>query len=211
MSCCLIPSLDQSGSLYLSGYMREAHPQVSSGIQKGFTIVELVIVILMISILSAVVFARFQDQNTFNASIVRDQIISLSRIAQQSSLGRADVSLAITPTASNSVLLEVESGGVFQSFELDLDGVTLTGDVNKLDGGSQTPSCEADDGDTAITAGAPMIINFGELSDLEEVSVGGVPTAVTSAVRICLDNRAVDSVCISPAGYAYAGNCDVDP
>lgn len=183
--------------------------------RNGFTIVEIVIVLVIVSILAATVFARFLNTDTFNSTIVRDQIISLARIGQQSSLGRADVTLTITPSAGaapESVTLEVkEDGVVFETVNLELSGVTLTGDVNKLNGSEQTPACDIDDGDVGITSAAPMIINFDELSDLEEVSVGGAFSSVTSAVRICLNNVAVDSVCISPAGFAYAGSCDVDP
>lgn len=195
--------------------MKEILTKSKSKNQNGFTIVEIVIVLVILSILAATVFARFIDTGTFNSLIVRDQIISLARIGQQSSLGRADVTLTITPaagTAPNSVTLEVkEDGVVFQTVNLELSGVTLTGDVNKLNGSNQTPPCDQDGGDVGITSLAPMIINFDELSDLEEVSVGGTFNSVTSAVRICLNNVPVDSVCISPAGFAYAGSCDVEP
>lgn len=155
--------------------------------------------------------SRLLGGNTFNPIIVRDQIVSMSRIAQQSALGRADVSFTITPTVSDTVILDVsEIGGSIASVELDAGDVTFSGDINKLVG-NQTPSCSADNGDDAITAATPMTINFDELGDLAVSGVTGSTGAITSAVRICLNNIDVDSVCISPAGYAYPGVCDFEP
>lgn len=177
----------------------------------GFTVIEIIIAIVVVSIISVVIMSRFLGGNTFNPVIVRDQIVSMARIAQQASLGRADVSLTITPSAPDSVILNVsEGGGSIASVVLDIGDVILSGDINKLVS-SQTPSCAADDGDNAITAVTPMTINFDELGDLAISGVTGSTGAITSAVRICLNNTNIDSVCISPAGYAYAGSCDVDP
>jgi prepilin-type N-terminal cleavage/methylation domain-containing protein len=182
--------------------------------RNGFTVVELVITLIIVSILSAAVFARFLDTDTFNSVIVRDQIISMTRVAQQASLGRADVSLTIQPNSivpPDEVTLTVsETNGAVQSVVLELDSVTLTGDINKLLG-NQTPSCSTENGDTAITNTNPLVINFDELGDIEVVTIGGATAAVTSAVRLCLNNNDIDSVCVSPAGFAYAGSCDVDP
>ena len=59
----------------------------------GLTLVEVVLVILLLSIIGAVALSRILSGNTLNAVIVRDQVISIARTAQQSALGRSDVSL----------------------------------------------------------------------------------------------------------------------
>ncbi len=172
--------------------------------QNGFTIIEIVVAIVVVAILSAVVIGRFLGPNEFNGIIVRDQIVSMTRIAQQASLGRADVSLTITPNvAMDELPLEVsEIGGVVRTSTIDMNGVTLSGDINKTD------SCLIDDGDTAITSVAAMTINFDELGDLEASGVTGFTGAITSSLRVCVNNEAVESVCVSPAGFAYPGVCD---
>lgn len=181
----------------------------------GYTIVELIIALIIIAVISAVAFSRFLGANAFNSLIVRDQIISMARIAQQASLGRADVSLTITPSAGaspDSVTLAVaEAGGVIQSVVLELDGVALTGDINTLDGANQTPNCGTVNGGSAITNATPMILNFDELGDLDVSGITGATGAITSAARICLNNVSTESVCVSPAGFAYPGSCDVEP
>ena len=174
---------------------------------KGFTIIELVIVIVLIGIISAIIMSRFLGGNTFTPSIVQQQIISLARIAQQSSLGRADVTLTITPNAGgDQVTIEAEESAgatTIQAVTIPMDSVTLSGDINK------TASCAVDDGDTAITNAAPMVLDFGELGDLQDSGIGGGAAAITSAVRICINNSAADSICVAPSGFAYAGDCDV--
>jgi MSHA pilin protein MshC len=199
------------GNLSFSGYMSETLTTSKCRNPNGFTIVEIVIVLVIVSILAATVFSRFLDTSTFNSLIVRDQIISMARVAQQASLGRADVSLTITPAGSDSVTLDVSDvSGSIQSVVLELEGVSLSGDINKL-AGNQTPSCESDNGDNAIAAATPMTINFDELGDLALSGVTGATGAITSALRICLNNVNTYSVCVSPAGFAYSGSCDVDP
>ncbi len=173
--------------------------------QTGFTIIEIVIVLVVVAILASIGFSRFLGGNTFDALIVRDQIISLARSAQQSALGRADVIFTITPSASLDTVTLTTSYGVgatvINSVEFDLSPIVITGSVNNTD------SCSVSAG-SAITNAAPFIIRFDELSDLD-VSGFGAGAAVTDSVKICLDDRPVDSVCISPGGFAYAGDCDV--
>jgi MSHA pilin protein MshC len=173
--------------------------------QSGYTIIELIVVIILIGIASAFAMSRMLGGNVFTPSIVQQQIISLARIAQQSSLGRSDVTLTITPNGDDTVTIDAEesSGTVtIQSVTISMDSVSFSGDINK------TASCAVDDGDTAITSGAAMVLAFGQLGDLEDSGIGGGAAAITSAVRICLNNSPSDSVCVAPSGFAYAGDCD---
>jgi MSHA pilin protein MshC len=173
----------------------------------GMTIVELVVVIIIISIIGMVTMSRIIGGNSFNAIIVRDQIISLARTAQQNSLGRADVSMTITPNVGGDSVTIVTSygGGNIESFAAPLDSVSLSGDINDTD------SCSVTSGADAITGAPPMTMTlvFGELGDLGVSGVTGSTGAVTSAVRICLNDTASESICVSPSGFAYAGDCDV--
>jgi MSHA pilin protein MshC len=172
---------------------------------KGFTVIELVIVIILISVIGVVTLSRFLDGNAFSGFILRDQIISLSRTAQQSALGRADVILTITPSASLDTVTLTSSYGAgattINSVEFDLSPNVITGSVNNTD------SCSITLG-SSITNAAPFIIRFDELGDLDASGLGA-GTAVTDSVKICLNDNPVDSVCISPGGFAYAGDCDV--
>ena len=171
----------------------------------GLTLVELVTVIAILAVIGAVAISRMLSGNTLNAIVVRDQIISLARTAQQNALGRADVELIITPSASgDEITLSTndDSGGI-ESYTFSMASVSLTGDINDTD------SCAVTSGADAITNAAPMTLRFGELGDLGVSGVTGSTGAVTSAVRICLNDTESESVCVSPSGFAYAGDCDV--
>jgi MSHA pilin protein MshC len=174
------------------------------GFSRGFTIVEVVVVIVILGVLGLVVVSRFADSNSLNDNIARDQIVSLARIAQQASMGRADVTLTITPNASgNELELSVaDDGDVIESATISTRGVSLSGDINVTD------SCEVTPGASAISNGAPMTLTFEQLGNLGTSGVTGSTGAVTSALRICVNNSAVNSVCVSPSGFAYGGDCD---
>jgi len=189
--------------------MKTNHPNKNvdrqQRIQLGFTVIELVIVILILSVVSIVTMSRIIGGNSFNAIIVRDQIISLARTAQQNALGRANVSMTITPNVGSDSVTIVTSyaGGNIGSFTAPLDNVSLAGDIN------DTASCAVTSGVDAITNTAPLTLTFGEYGDLGVSGVTGSTGAVTSAVRICLNDTASESICVSPSGFAYAGDCDV--
>ena len=172
---------------------------------RGFTIVEFVITTLLLAILTGVVMSRFADSNSLNGDIARDTIVSMARQALQHSLGRASITLVIEPTAGgDEALIEIQESAVtIRSATVTLRSLTLSGDINVTD------SCEVTPGADTLTNGSPMTIAFGELGDLETSGVTGSTGTVTSAVRICVNNVATDSVCVSPSGFAYAGDCDV--
>lgn len=175
------------------------------GLQRGYTIIELIIIVVVLSIIAAASISRILGGNAFDSFILRDQIISLSRTAQQSALGRADVTLTIQPSASlETVTLTTRYGSgpstIISEVETNLAPISLTGIINNTD------SCSVSTG-TPITNAAPLIIRFDELGDLA-LSGFGAGTAVTRSVKICLNNIPEDAVCVSPAGFAYGGNCD---
>ena len=148
--------------------------------------------------------SRFVGGNSFNPIILRDQIVSLARNAQQSSLGRSDVEFSITPNpAGDEVTLESsDTNGVIETVTISMNSVSLSGDVNETD------SCDTTNGTDDITDTAPMTVVFEELGDLGVSGVTGSTAAVSSALRVCINNEPTMSVCISPSGFAYAGDCD---
>ncbi|GAB5499202.1 MAG: hypothetical protein PsegKO_15130 [Pseudohongiellaceae bacterium] len=172
---------------------------------RGFTLVEVIVVIVLIGIVSALIVPRFLGSTSFNPVIIRDQIITMVRSAQQGALGRPDVEMTITPNPAGSevTLTLSDNSGVFEENTAPLGDVSLSGDINT------TASCGTTSGSQSISNSAPMTINFGELGDLAVSGVTGSTGAVTSALRICVNNNPVNSVCVSPSGFAYAGDCDV--
>lgn len=170
----------------------------------GFTIIEIIVVIAVVGILSALVMSRFLRSDSYNAIIARDQVLSMARAAQQKALGRDDIELSITPSGNNLDIDISDSTGSIQTASVDVRSVAFSGDVNELD------SCADTAGTDAVTGAAPFVLRFDRLGDLQEGGVTGAtgfPATVSSGARLCINNTAVMSVCWSAAGYAYPGDC----
>ncbi|HDZ09345.1 pilus assembly FimT family protein [Pseudohongiella sp.] len=170
----------------------------------GFSIIELVIVVLLIGIVSAVAMARILRSDTYNPIIARDQLVSIARSAQQKAIGRTDVSLQIQPIGNNLQFRIEDDTGVVESIDVDLAEVIPSGDTNQL------ASCSVVGGASVISLSTPMVIYYNKLGDLLEggvVGSPGYPQEVTSGARVCINNDPVMSVCLSAAGYAYVGDC----
>lgn len=170
----------------------------------GFSIIEIVVVIAVVGILSALVVSRLLRSDSYNAIIARDQVVSMGRAAQQKALGRDDIELTITPSGNTLDIDISDSTGSIQSASVDVRSVAFSGDVDVLD------SCADTAGTDAVTSGAPFVLRFDSLGDLQEGGVTGAtgfPATISSGARLCINNTAVMSVCWSAVGYAYTGDC----
>jgi len=174
--------------------------------QTGFSLVELIIVIVLIGIVSVVAMSRMISGNAFNASIARDAILSMARSAQQNAIGHTDIVMTLD-IVGNELRLRLEAGStLLDTATAPLDEVTIRADVN------DTASCAVTPGETLLGSGSSMVVEYDALGSLLQggpVSAPGYPFDPTAGMRICINAEALNSVCISPAGYAYAGNCDV--
>lgn len=171
---------------------------------KGFTIIEIIVVIAVVGILAAMVMSRFLRSDSYNTIIARDQVVSMARAAQQKALGRDDIELTITPSGNTLAIDISDSSGSVQSASVEARNVSFSGDVDELD------SCAITAGTDAVTGAAPFVLRFDSLGDLQEGGVtgaAGFPATISSGARLCLNNTAVMSVCWSATGYAYTGDC----
>lgn len=67
--------------------------------QKGFTLIELIAVMIIIGILAVVVVPRFADQSAFETMGFHDETLSQLRFAQKTAIAqRRTVCLALNPT-----------------------------------------------------------------------------------------------------------------
>lgn len=177
----------------------------------GFSVIELVVAILLIGVLASVAMSRYLEGDAYNAAVVRDQVISLARSAQQRALGRSDVALIIRPNGND---LEIETAEEFVDIEdytqmqfstIDMRSVTLAGDVNITD------SCDATLSTNTLSSSSPLVIQYDELGDLYRGGITtsvGYPTTVTSGIRLCLNDDPNASICFSPAGFPFKGDCE---
>jgi len=151
---------------------------------RGFTLVELVAVLIIVSIIGSVVMPRFSNTASFDQTLAHDQLISLVRSAQQLSLSRANVDLYFQDTGSELSVATRVSGAVQISRIFPKNEVAITAGTV----GSGT-SCSS--------ISSTITLNFDSAGEIETVDDDGFP--------ICLDGES--SLCISPAGFAHEGAC----
>lgn len=101
----------------------------------GFTLTEAIVAIALLGILSAVAMSRILSGDAYNAITLRDQIVSMTRSAQQKAIGRSDVVLTIDRSGEDfRFTLEARVNGdmeTVQSARTPARTVTLRADVNE--------------------------------------------------------------------------------
>lgn len=180
---------------------------------RGFSLVELVVVIVLAGIVAVVVIPRYVGTTAFNASAVRDGLIATIRAAQQAAMGRDAVTFEIDASGGEWIFSAKAGGNTIRSFEAPTSNVIL-----ETGSGLTTSSSTCATGfDTAVVAGASAFqLTFNSQGNLALFTYDGAgpPTETVdqnanfNGVRICVNDVVANSVCVSPAGYAYAGNCD---
>lgn len=174
---------------------------------RGYTVIELVVSIVLLGIVAAVVIPRFMAPNAFDEPVARDGLLTTIRAAQQAALGRDDVTFEIDRTGSAWHLQVKDSGSTLREFEFSAENIILeTGSP-----ASSNDTCSTSF-DTAVANDFELSFDaMGNLGEFSNTGVPGAPVAVDddfNGVRICLNDTDALSICVSPAGYAHAGNCD---
>ena len=151
---------------------------------KGFTLVELVMVILLIGILSAIGSSLFTRQGAFSAFTARDQFMAMALLAQKRALANVSnnaVELTISQNADAWQLNLVQGTGtgqvVYEERTVDRAGASLS-----IDG-------------SALGNGASQVISYN--SDAE--------TSVNRQFLFTADNSY--GFCLASTGFAYTGTC----
>ena len=189
-----MPSADESG------YQNMTPVTGKKCCNKGFSLVELIVAILLISLIGVAMFSRFSSPTAFDASIARDNAIALALQAQQAALGRDNVSFEIDPSGGNWVLSVAVSGSVLRS-------VTIPGGSISLETGSTTSGTCALALDQVVTSNFRVVYDgSGNVTGFSNSTSS--PEPVENGVRICVNDDTNYSACISPAGFAYQGDCD---
>lgn len=158
---------------------------------KGFTLIELVIVLVILGILSVVIMPRFMSSSTFNPVVARDALITTARLARQSAMGRDNATLSVA-LADDAWTFRASGGG-----QTLLQQSVAAGRVTI--GASSGGGC----GGASPISGS-FQVRYDGYGNVAGHSGGGGPG---NNVRFCINNDPALSVCISPAGYAHAGSC----
>jgi MSHA pilin protein MshC len=174
---------------------------------QGFSAIELVVVIVLLGIVGAVVIPRFMAPDAFDQMVARDSLLTTLRAAQQAALGRSDITFEINRAGAAWHLEVKEAGTTLRELRFSADNISL-------ETGSPIASGDvcATSLDTAVASDFELAFDaVGNLKRFGNTGVAGSPIHVDESfngVRICLNDTDALSICVSPAGYAYAGSCD---
>jgi MSHA pilin protein MshC len=95
--------------------------------ERGFTLIELITVIILVSIISVTLFSRLGSVNTANLQAGRDDLIAALFFAQQTAMARSNIQLILTinsvSVTENGSPIVVHSKGYPLSFP---SGVTTS-------------------------------------------------------------------------------------
>ena len=147
----------------------------------GFTLIELVITLVLISILSAVTVGLLVSPGAYSASAARDQFISTALLAQKHALASGSSSTINLSFQRNNNTLVFRVERVFHD-ERDASELAVR---------------EADASDLQISP-SELSLSYDERGWLEIGSDQSVSFSATSTYRAC----------ISSLGFPYAGDCD---
>ncbi len=163
--------------------------KVNAG-EAGFTIIELISVLLVLSITAVIVLPRFTGTQSYRDLLLNDQVILMARFAQQAALTRHN----------QAVTLELSLPGADWLFAVQVDNDN--DGINDL----EVKRLELEQGRSSLTMNAPssisvnsstpLIISYDNLGNLTKVN----GAAVSSNLHFDAGGR---SFCLSLAGYAY--------
>ena len=165
----------------------------------GFTIVELIVSLVLLGLISATVYSRWFNTDTFRISAAGSQFVSTSRLAQRIALAKSNVEIH---------LIIDQSGGDWQYLINEDDGGTVTTlhQIN-LDASDINIQATAGIGPTSLSAATILDLEFDALGNIIDVFIGASQGSVADGVLIQLSGSVSQSVCISPLGFSHDGAC----
>ncbi len=166
--------------------------------QKGFTLIELIVVIILLAIVSAVGMSLMPSSNQYNARLAADQWLTFLRLGQRMALLKQDPSqlmhLQLNQTTSQWSAVLQHGSTVLDSATIDRNNVTMA--VSTTDFSSACAQLAA--------SGFPLNIYLNGNGD----HVTAARAAISTNLRMCfVQGNEVHELCLAPSGYAYAGNC----
>ena len=166
---------------------------------KGFTLIELIIVIILISILSALGIGLLTGTSGFSARVASDLWLTGFRLSQRMALMKQSSSALLTMSIAEStgdwdVTIDFNSVEL-NSFNIERNQVVFRSSTSDF-----ASSCN-----TLPAVSFPLTFYFDGYGDL----VTSSRNQLVTNTRLCFVGGETVELCISPSGYAYAGVCEL--
>jgi prepilin-type N-terminal cleavage/methylation domain-containing protein len=164
--------------------------------QRGFTIVELIAVVILLSILGVFAMGRMTSPAMFAPAIVSEALVAQLRAAQQIAVSRRDAVVSVTVDQQGAdwrLRIESDVDGVMRVERVDADGTTMTATSGGVTG--------------MLDVSSALTLSFDHAGDLDAVSIGGVAGVPAAGVAVSVAGDSVRQICIYPSGYANSDAC----
>lgn len=149
--------------------------------QSGFTIIELIMVIVLIGILSVSARSLFFSRDSYAGFLARDQLVSAALLAQQQALGMSAV--------NNPVTLVVANTGTDWTFTVSKSGA-LTTYTSTQESGASTLSIDG----TTLASGASQSFTWNGQGNMSG----------NNGHEFLFSGEYSWRACLSASGYAWA-------
>jgi MSHA pilin protein MshC len=173
--------------------MSEGHSKTKLGgkarKQQGFTFVELITVMLLVGILSAVAFSRFANPDIYNEALFVNKLQSYLRLTQQIALSHSSPD----STDISQLMIELKDDS---HWKISI----LNGEQSRVHKLSMNSPISL--GDQIINS--TLLLSFSSKGDLVELQLGSITQAVSKSIALHVGNT---PICIAPTGYSYEGAC----
>jgi MSHA pilin protein MshC len=107
-------------------------------VQRGFTLIELIAVMIIVGVMSVVLFSRIGSFSHSNVQAGRDDLIAALFFAQQSAMARSSIQLTVTANSvsveENGTPIVVHSQGYPLAFQNGVSATPAIFSYNKLGG-----------------------------------------------------------------------------
>ena len=157
----------------------------------GYTLVELIVVLLLVAILSAYASSRMSSKSDYSSTITQNQLLASARLAQQAAMARTDassVSFRVEERSGQWWFSVLSSTTTIFKAQSDQQGGDIYFGQNFVDHCSSL---------TLLSAENPLVVEFD----------GDGNRVVAENFRICMATTPARELCLSPSGYLYEGAC----
>lgn len=158
---------------------------LASKVNKGFTMIELIMVIVVLGVLSVSASSLFSSKSTYVTFIAKDQLISMALLAQQAALAQQNTTIVLCISQTSDEW----------TFEVRATNCT-TGDIYVQ---STAERANANLFQDALAFSSPQSFTYNTSASL----------ASGANVLFRFDGDSDEELCLASTGYAYSGFCQL--
>jgi len=165
----------------------------------GFTVVELIAVMVLLGILAATATSRMVSGSAYAPALVAQQLLAVGRLAQQTAMARQDATISI----------DVDQDAGDWRFRVQVNDGVMTTTATEERAHIANTSVVVVNGATSVPLGpaAPLRLSFDGLGSVTAGSAGSTVVDPTIGVGFTVSGDSTSLLCIGSTGHVYRGNC----